>query len=108
LLVELLVEGHAVSSDFEGIDGGLSVEPVADGVVVEFVGLSSKIDAVLSESVVDLGELAPVSGLPSAGQVLIRDDSDVDLLDGVFELVHEHISISLVDGLLLISVDTDQ
>ncbi len=40
LLIEFLEEGETVSGDFHGINGGLSVEPVANGVVVEFVGLS--------------------------------------------------------------------
>ena len=57
---------------------------------------------------VDLGELAPVSGLPGSGQVLIGNNSDVDLFNGVFELVHQHVGISLVDGLLLISVDANK
>lgn len=97
-----------MSSDLEGVNGGLSVEPVANGVVVEFIGLSSEIDAILGESVIDLGELAPISGLPCAGEILIGDDTDIDLFDGVFELIHEHVCIGLVDGLLLVSVDTDK
>ena len=40
LLIEFLEEGETVSSDFHGINRGLSVEPVANSVVVEFVGLS--------------------------------------------------------------------
>ncbi len=82
--------------------------PVVNSVVEEFVGLSSKIDAVLGEFVVDLGELAPVSSLVSAGDVIIRNNTNIDLLNGVFELVHEHISVGLVDGLLLVLVNADQ
>ena len=55
-----------MSGDFEGVDGWLSVEPVANSVVVEFVGLGGEVDSVLGESVVDFGELAPISGLPNA------------------------------------------
>jgi hypothetical protein len=97
-----------VSSDFKGIDGWLSVEPVANSVVVEFVGLGCEVDTVLGESVVNFGELAPVSGLPLPGEVLVRNDSDVYLFNGVFELVHQHVGISLVNGLLLISMDADE
>jgi len=97
-----------VSSDFQGIDGGLSVEPVANGVVVEFVSFSGKIDSILSESVINFGKLAPVSGLPLSSEIFIRNNSDVNLFNGVFELVHQHVGISLIDGLLLISVDADK
>lgn len=55
-----------MSGDFHGIDGGLSIEPVVNSVVVEFVGFGSEVDAILGESVVDLGELAPISSLPGA------------------------------------------
>ncbi len=55
-----------MSGDFHSIDGRFPVKPVAYGVVVEFVGLSGEVYAVLSESMVNFGELAPVSGLPCA------------------------------------------
>jgi hypothetical protein len=97
-----------MSSDFHGIDGSLAVLPVVNSVVIELVGLSGEVDAVLGEFMADLGKLAPVGGLPGSGYIFIRDDSNVDLLNGVFELIHEHISISLVDGLLLVLVDADE
>jgi hypothetical protein len=44
----------------------------------------------------------------SSGDVFIRDNTEIDLFDGVFELIHEHIGIGLVDGLLLVLVDADK
>jgi hypothetical protein len=81
---------------------------VANSVVVEFVGFSSDVDTVFGESVVDFGELAPVSGLPSSGQVFIRHNADVYLFDWVLELVHEYVIVALVDGELLIFVNADE
>lgn len=81
---------------------------MVDGVVEELVGLGCKVKAVLGEFVVNLGELAPVGSLISARDVLIRNNTDVDLLDGVFELIHEHIGVGLVDGLLLVLVNAHQ
>ena len=79
-----------------------------NSVVVKLVGFSSEVDAVLSESVVDFSELAPVSSLPSSGQVLIGNDTDVDLLDWELELTHKHVDAGLVDGLLLSLVNSDE
>ena len=57
---------------------------------------------------VDFSKLAPVCGLPRSRYILVRNDSDVYLFDGVFELIHEHIGIGLIDGLLLVFVDADE
>ncbi len=81
---------------------------MAHSVVVEFVGLGGEVDSVLGESVVDFGELAPVSCLPGTCQVLVRHYSNVDLLNRIFELVHEYVVVLFVDGDLLILVNADE
>ena len=108
LLSESLVEGHAVSSDFHRINSGDSLLPVVNSVIKEFVGLGGEVDAVLGELVADLGELAPVGGLMLSGDVLVRDDTNVDLFNWILELVHQHIGIGLVDGLLLVLVHANE
>ena len=97
-----------MSRYFEGINRGLSVEPVAYGVVVEFVGLSCKVDSILSESVVDFGELAPISGLPCTSQILVRHYTNVNLLNRIFKLIHEYVIILFVNGDLLVLVNSDE
>ena len=108
LRVELLVERHAVSSDFHCINSSLAIKPVMDSVVVELVCLSSKIYSIFGESVVYFGKLAPISSLPCTGNVFVWNNTNVDLLNWVFELVHKHISVCLVDGLLLIFMNAYQ
>ena len=81
---------------------------MAHSVVVEFVGLSSEVDSILGESVVDFGELAPVSCLPSTCQVLVRHYTNVNLLNWILELIHEYVVVLFVDGDLLILVNADE
>ena len=44
----------------------------------------------------------------SARDVFIGNNTNIDLFNGVFELIHEHVGIGLVDGLLLILVNADE
>jgi hypothetical protein len=81
---------------------------VVNSVVIELVGLGCEVDSILGEFVVDLGECAPVGSLPCASQVLIGYNTNVDLFNREFELVHEHVYVGLVDGLLLVLVNADQ
>jgi hypothetical protein len=97
-----------VGSDFELIDRGDFLAPVVNSVVVELVGLGGEVDSILGEFVVDLGECAPVGSLPCASQVLIGNNTNVDLFNWELELIHEHVNVGLVDGLLLVLVDADQ
>jgi len=108
LLVEFLEECSTVSGDFELIDGWDLLAPVVNSVVVEFVGLGCEVNAILGEFVVDLRECAPVGSLPCASQVLIGNNTNVDLFNWELELIHEHVNVGLVDGLLLVLVDADQ
>jgi len=108
LSVKLLEERHTVGSNFHSINSSLSVEPVMDAVIIELVSLGCEVNAVLGESVVDLGELAPIGSLPGSRDVLVGDNSNIDLLNWVFELVEQEISVGLVDGLLLVLVDSDE
>jgi hypothetical protein len=105
---EFLIERHAVGGDFHSIDGGYSFLPVVNGVVIEFVGLGSEVDSVFGEFVVDLGELAPVGCLMCATEVFVGDDTNIDLFNGVFELVHKHIGVGFVYGLYLVLVHADE
>jgi hypothetical protein len=82
--------------------------PVVNSVIKELVSLGCKIDAVLSEFVVNLGKLAPVGSLMLSRDILIRNDTNVDLFNWILELVHQHVGIGLIDGLLLILVNADQ
>ncbi len=53
-------------------------------------------------------EFVPVSCLPGTGYVLIRKQAEVDVFSGELELVHKDAWVALVNGDLLIPMDSNQ
>lgn len=57
---------------------------------------------------VDLSELAPVSGLPGSSCVFIGNETNIDLFNGVLELRHKDIALRTVEEVLLVLVHADE
>lgn len=108
LCVYLLVEIHAVSSDFHRINSSGFLLPMENATVEELIGFSSQVEAVARKFMRNASKLAPISSLPLSSRVYIRKDSKVNVFNWEFEGIHEHIDIGLVDSLLLSSVDSNE
>lgn len=105
-VVDLLEQADSMGSDFNLVDCALFIAP--------FVPVCNKRNVVVggcsvwSVLVRYLCKLMPVGRLETAACVLVGDDAQVDVFNGVFEAIHQQVKILLINSLFLESMHADE